>query len=107
MHKVKNYSIPNVFNPTQTGLFAHYITGGEGGGGGGPVGDPIVNSLIFNHVTLNFSQYFFDLSLIRIRKKKNQNGGIFLMTSSFVQLWCFGQKMCFGAKFILGPSPIL
>ena len=38
------------------------------------------NSLILNHLTSNFPQYFFDRSLIRIRKK-NQNGGNFLMTS--------------------------
>ena len=47
-----------LFNPTQTGLFALYITGGSRW------------ALIFNHLTLNFPQYFFDLSLIRIRKKK-------------------------------------
>ena len=50
------------FNPTQTGLFAHYI---------------IVNSLILNHLTLNFPQYFFDLSLIRIQKKKSKWRNIF------------------------------
>ena len=39
------------------------------------------NSLILNHLTSNFPQYFSDRSLIKIRRKKNQNGGNFLMTS--------------------------
>ena len=70
LERVHERAVVLSFKPTQTGLFAHYITGGE-----------LINSLIFNHyLTLNFPQYFFDLSLIRFRKK-NQNGGIFLMTS--------------------------
>ena len=95
-----------LFNPTQTGLFAHYITGGGGGGG---VGLPIVNSLIFNHLTLNFAHYFFDLSLIRIRKKKSKWRNIFddVIVCAIVQLWWYGQKMCFGAQKNFGPSLIL
>ena len=30
------------------------------------------NSLIFNHLTSNFPQYFFDIFLIRIRQKKSR-----------------------------------
>ena len=33
----------------------------------------LANSLILNHLTSNFQQYFFDKSLIRIRKKKKSN----------------------------------
>ena len=63
---------------------------------------PLVNSLIFNHLTLNFPQYFFDLYLIRIRKKIYQNDGIFLMTSSFVQWWWYVHKNVFWSKIYFG-----
>ena len=53
-----------------------------GGGGGGGVGCPHRKFFNFQpYLTLNFPQYFFDLSLIRIRKKKIQNGWKCLMTS--------------------------
>ena len=87
--------------PTQTGLFAHCITGGRGGGVAPPP-PPIVNSLIFNHVTLNFPQYFFDLSLIRIRKKKSKWRNIFddTIICAIVVFWTknvFWSKIYFGA----------
>ena len=46
-----------MFNPTQTGLFSHYITGREGRGGGGGGGSP-------HRKFFNFQPFDFKLSTI-------------------------------------------